>query len=199
LLAGAPPIRVLVGDKRHVTIDRALRLLGLGAPETVEADSQGRMDAHALRAALESGDDSTIVCAQAGEVNTGAFDDFEAIADATEAHRAWLHVDGAFGLWAAASPALRHLVRGAERADSWITDAHKWLNVPYDPALVLCARVLPPGSWLRGLRGAPLARPDGARRAPERRRPEPGALPLRVGRADGRGPPCGPRSPARSG
>jgi glutamate/tyrosine decarboxylase-like PLP-dependent enzyme len=136
-LAGGPRIRVLVGEQRHVTIDRALRLLGLGAPETVAADDQGRMDAGALRAALGRGDGPTIVCAQAGEVNTGAFDPFEEIADATAAHGAWLHVDGAFGLWAAASPRLRGLVRGAERADSWITDAHKWLNVPYDSALVL--------------------------------------------------------------
>ena len=136
-LAGAPPIRVLVGEKRHVTIDRALRLLGLGAPEPVAADDQGRMDVAALRAALAAGGGPTITCAQAGEVNTGAFDDFEAIAEATAAHGAWLHVDGAFGLWAAASPRLRHLVRGAERAQSWITDAHKWLNVPYDSALVL--------------------------------------------------------------
>jgi glutamate/tyrosine decarboxylase-like PLP-dependent enzyme len=97
------------------------------------------MDADALRAALEAGDGPTIVCAQAGEVNTGAFDPFEQIADAAAAHGAWLHIDGAFGLWAAASPRLRHLVRGAERADSWITDAHKWLNVPYDSALVLCS------------------------------------------------------------
>jgi glutamate/tyrosine decarboxylase-like PLP-dependent enzyme len=111
----------------------------LGAPEPVAADDQGRMDADALRAALEAGDGPTIVCAQAGEVNTGAFDPFEQIADAAAAHGAWLHIDGAFGLWAAASPRLRHLVRGAERADSWITDAHKWLNVPYDSALVLCS------------------------------------------------------------
>ena len=136
-LAGGPRVRVLVGAQRHVTIDRALRLLGLGAPETVAADDQGRMDADALRAVLERDDGPTIVCAQAGEVNTGAFDPFEEIADAAAAHGAWLHVDGAFGLWAAASPRLRHLVRGAERADSWITDAHKWLNVPYDSALVL--------------------------------------------------------------
>jgi len=136
-LAGGPHIRVLVGEQRHVTIDRALRLLGLGAPETVAADDQGRMDPAALRAALAPGDGPTIVCAQAGEVNTGAFDPLEQIAAASAAHGAWLHVDGAFGLWAAASPRLRHLVRGVERADSWITDAHKWLNVPYDSALVL--------------------------------------------------------------
>jgi glutamate/tyrosine decarboxylase-like PLP-dependent enzyme len=136
-LSGAPKVRVLVGAKRHVTIDRALRLLGLGAPEAVAADSQGRMQAEELRTALASYDGPTIVCAQAGEVNTGAFDPFEEIADASKQHGAWLHVDGAFGLWAAASPELRKLVRGAERADSWITDAHKWLNVPYDSALVL--------------------------------------------------------------
>jgi glutamate/tyrosine decarboxylase-like PLP-dependent enzyme len=137
-LSGAPRVRVLVGEKRHVTIDRALRLLGLGAPETVAADGQGRMDAGGLREALESGAGPTIVCAQAGEVNTGAFDPLEEIAAAAADHGAWLHLDGAFGLWAAASPKYRHLVRGAELADSWITDAHKWLNVPYDSALVLC-------------------------------------------------------------
>jgi glutamate/tyrosine decarboxylase-like PLP-dependent enzyme len=139
-LSGAPRVRVLVGDKRHVTVDRALRLLGLGAPEVLPADDQGRMDAGALEHALAGGGDGpTIVCAQAGEVNTGAFDDFDAIADAAERAGAWLHVDGAFGLWAAASPELRGLTRGVERAQSWVTDTHKWLNVPYDSALVLCA------------------------------------------------------------
>jgi glutamate/tyrosine decarboxylase-like PLP-dependent enzyme len=138
-LAGGPHIRVIVGAQRHVTIDRAVRLLGLGAPEVVAADDQGRMKLTALRDALREGDGPTIVCAQAGEVNTGAFDPFDEIADAAAEHGAWLHVDGAFGLWAAASPRLRHLVHGVERADSWITDAHKWLNVPYDSALVLCA------------------------------------------------------------
>jgi glutamate/tyrosine decarboxylase-like PLP-dependent enzyme len=138
-LGGGPPVRILVGEKRHVTIDRALRLLGLGAPETVRADDQGSMDAAALRTALRLGGGPTIVCAQAGEVNTGAFDPFHEIADAAAEHDAWLHVDGAFGLWAAATPRLRHLVHGVERAHSWITDAHKWLNVPYDSALVVCA------------------------------------------------------------
>jgi glutamate/tyrosine decarboxylase-like PLP-dependent enzyme len=136
-LAGGPRVRVLVGAKRHITIDRALRLLGLGAPEPVAADSQGRTEADALRAALATYDGPTIVCAQAGEVNTGAFDPFEEIAAAAHNHGAWLHVDGAFGLWAGASSELRELVRGVERADSWVTDAHKWLNVPYDSALVL--------------------------------------------------------------
>jgi glutamate/tyrosine decarboxylase-like PLP-dependent enzyme len=138
-LAGGPRVRVLVGEKRHVTIDRALRLLGLGAPEIVSADDQGRIDVTALRAALQNANAPTIVCAQAGEVNTGAFDAFEEIADAVGDAHAWLHVDGAFGLWAAASPKYRQLVKGVERADSWITDAHKWLNVPYDSALVLCS------------------------------------------------------------
>jgi glutamate/tyrosine decarboxylase-like PLP-dependent enzyme len=130
---------VIVGERRHVTIDRALRLLGLGAPEVVASDDQGRMQVAALRRALAKETAPTIVCAQAGEVNTGAFDPFEDIAEAAQQHGAWLHVDGAFGLWAAASPQLRHLVRGVDRADSWITDAHKWLNVPYDSAFVLCA------------------------------------------------------------
>jgi glutamate/tyrosine decarboxylase-like PLP-dependent enzyme len=136
-LAGSPPIRVVVGEKRHVTVDRALRLLGIGAAalEVVPADDQGRLRVDELRL----GDGPTIVCAQAGEINTGAMDDFDSIADACAAHGAWLHVDGAFGLWAAASPELRELVRGVERADSWATDAHKWLNVPYDSGLAFCA------------------------------------------------------------
>jgi glutamate/tyrosine decarboxylase-like PLP-dependent enzyme len=138
-LSGGPRVRVLAGEKRHVTIDRALRLLGLGTPDLVPADSQGRMDAAALHDALLGERSPTIVCAQAGEVNTGAFDPLEAIADAVDEHNAWLHVDGAFGLWAAASPQLKDLVRGANRAHSWITDTHKWLNVPYDSAVVLCA------------------------------------------------------------
>ena len=136
-LTGAPAVRVLVGEKRHVTVDRALRLLGLGAPTVVAADDQGRVQVASLREAL--GDGPTIVCAQAGEVNTGAFDPLPEIADACEQAGAWLHVDGAFGLWAAVAPARQHLVDGIERADSWTTDAHKWLNVPYDSGIVLCA------------------------------------------------------------
>jgi glutamate/tyrosine decarboxylase-like PLP-dependent enzyme len=139
-LAGSPPIRVVVGEERHVTVDRALRLLGIGADAlvVVPADEQGRLCAEALPAALES-EAPTIVCAQAGNVNTGAFDPLPAIADAARRAGAWLHVDGAFGLWAAAAPSLRHLVAGVERADSWTTDAHKWLNVPYDSGLAFCA------------------------------------------------------------
>jgi glutamate/tyrosine decarboxylase-like PLP-dependent enzyme len=138
-LTGAPPVRVLVGEQRHVTVDRALRLLGLGAPTTVPADDQGRMEAAALAEALADEAGPTIVCAQAGDVNSGAFDPLPQIADACEAARAWLHVDGAFGIWAAVSPRFRHLVAGIERADSWTTDAHKWLQVPYDSGLVFCA------------------------------------------------------------
>ena len=136
-LAGAPPIRVVVGAKRHVTIDRALRLLGIGASslEVVPVDDQGRMRVDELRL----GDGPTIVCGQAGEVNTGAFDDLDAIADVAAETGAWFHVDGAFGLWAAASPQLRHLLHGSERADSWATDGHKWLNVPYDSGIAFCA------------------------------------------------------------
>jgi glutamate/tyrosine decarboxylase-like PLP-dependent enzyme len=138
-LQGAPRVRVLAGAKRHVTLDRALRLLGLGAPTVVDADEQGRMRADALARALADGEGPTIVCAQAGEVNTGSFDSLVDIAGACEDSGAWLHVDGAFGIWAAVSPRLRHLVAGIERADSWTTDAHKWLNVPYDSGIVLCA------------------------------------------------------------
>jgi glutamate/tyrosine decarboxylase-like PLP-dependent enzyme len=138
-LSGAPPIRIVVGAQRHATIDRALRFLGLGAPRAiVPADDQGRIDTSALADVLAEDGGPTIVCVQAGEVNTGAFDDFAAAADAASEHGAWLHVDGAFGLWAAASPSLAHLVEGAERADSWATDMHKWLNVPYDSGIAFC-------------------------------------------------------------
>jgi glutamate/tyrosine decarboxylase-like PLP-dependent enzyme len=140
-LAGSPPIRVVAGAKRHVTIDRALRFLGLGnnAVVAVEADSQGRMQLEPLERALQGIDAPTIVCVQAGEVNTGSFDAISTVADLAEATGAWLHVDGAFGLWASASPELRHLVTGVARADSWATDAHKWLNVPYDCGLAFVA------------------------------------------------------------
>ena len=136
-LQGAPKIRVVAGARRHGTIDRALRMLGLGAPtDLVPVDDEGRMLVRELRI----GDEPTIVCAQAGEVNTGASDPFHAIADARDAAvNAWIHVDGAFGLWAAATDSLRRYVDGVDRADSWSTDAHKWLNVPYDSGLVFTA------------------------------------------------------------
>ena len=138
-LIGAPRVRVLTGEQAHVTIYRSLRLLGLGGETAVRvsADDQARMRPHALRAALAEGDGPTIVCAQAGNVATGAFDAFEEIADLCGDHGAWLHVDGAFGLWAAAVPSLQVLTRGLERASSWAVDAHKWLNVPYDCAMAI--------------------------------------------------------------
>jgi glutamate/tyrosine decarboxylase-like PLP-dependent enzyme len=140
-LAGSPPISVVVGRLRHVTVDRALRLLGIGASQlvVVPADSQGRMEPDGLRAALTGADEPTIVCAQAGEVNTGSFDSLPEIVEIVRATDAWLHVDGAFGMWAAASPTRRHLVEGIGLADSWACDAHKWLNVPYDCGLAFCA------------------------------------------------------------
>ena len=140
-LQGAPRLRVLVGDEAHVSVLGALRLIGLGARQVVRvaADGQGRMKPHALATALDADTDPAIVCAQAGNVNTGAFDALDAIADVCRRHDAWLHVDGAFGLWAAASATLRPHVHGVERADSWATDAHKWLNVPYDSGLVFTA------------------------------------------------------------
>ena len=140
-LQGAPRVRVLVGAERHATIDVALRYLGLGADtvEVVPADEQGRMRAEALYTALEGGEPGpTIVCAQAGNVNSGSFDPFAEICDIAHARDAWVHVDGAFGLWAAATETLQDRVHGVERADSWATDAHKWLNVPYDCGIVLC-------------------------------------------------------------
>jgi glutamate/tyrosine decarboxylase-like PLP-dependent enzyme len=140
-LAGSPRITVLVGAKRHSTIDRSLRYLGIGRAQirAVDALPDGRLDPAALAAALGEAHGPTIVCTQAGEVNTGVFDDLAAVADAVEGTGAWLHVDGAFGLWAAAAPSLRHLLAGSERADSWATDAHKWLNVPYDCGIAFCA------------------------------------------------------------
>jgi glutamate/tyrosine decarboxylase-like PLP-dependent enzyme len=144
-LQGAPPLRVIVGDEVHVSVLGALRYLGIGSNQVVRvaADDQGRMTPEALAielsSGLTSGNRPTIVCAQAGNVNTGAFDPFETVVELAHAHEAWVHVDGAFGLWAAASPALKHHVAGVERADSWATDAHKWLNVPYDSGLVFVA------------------------------------------------------------
>jgi glutamate/tyrosine decarboxylase-like PLP-dependent enzyme len=140
-LFGAPPIDVVVGEEAHYTIFMALRLLGLGAQRLrrVPTDGQGRMRADELARALAARPGPCIVCAQAGNVNTGAFDPLVEIADAARQRGAWLHVDGAFGLWAAASPELGRLVDGITSADSIATDAHKWLNAPYDSGLVLTA------------------------------------------------------------
>jgi glutamate/tyrosine decarboxylase-like PLP-dependent enzyme len=140
-LFGAPPIDVVVSEGSHYTISTSLRLLGLGTDRVhwVPTDAQGRMRADELARVLKHTSEPCVVCAQAGNVNTGAFDPIQAIAAETAERGAWLHVDGAFGLWAAASPSLRHLVTGIERADSIAADAHKWLNVPYDCGIVLCA------------------------------------------------------------
>jgi glutamate/tyrosine decarboxylase-like PLP-dependent enzyme len=140
-LQGAPRIRVVAGAERHATIDRAIRLLGLGegAIDVIPADANGAMDPDALEDALASGSDRpTIVCAQAGNVNTGACDDLRRIGAAAREAGAWLHVDGAFGLWAAASPGTYALVEGLELADSWACDGHKWLNVAYDSGYAFC-------------------------------------------------------------
>ena len=141
-LAGSPPITVVVGALRHVTVDRALRLLGIGSSQlvVVPADGHGRMQPDGLRAVLAEIDGPAIVCAQAGEVNTGSYDPFPEIVEIVRETNAWLHVDGAFGLWVAASPARRHLVDGVTGADSWATDGHKWLNVPYDCGLMFCTQ-----------------------------------------------------------
>ncbi len=140
-LWGAPRLRVLAGQGRHGSIDRALRFLGVGgaAIVPVDCDDQGRMRTAALRSALDQGNGPAIVCAQVGNVNSGAVDPVGEICEVAHQHGAWVHVDGAFGMWAAASPRLRPLVTGVELADSWATDAHKWLNVPYDSGLVFCA------------------------------------------------------------
>jgi len=141
-LLGGPAVRVVANEERHATIDRSLRLLGLGtaALEPVPADATGAIDVGALDAVLTSRPTApTIVCLQAGNVNTGACDDLAASVAVAHAHGAWAHVDGAFGLWAAASPKTRSLVAGIETADSWGTDGHKWLNVPYDSGYAFCA------------------------------------------------------------
>ena len=141
-LQAAPAIRVVASAERHATIDRALRLLGLGAAalEEVAPGVQGAVDTADLGRVLARGPKApTIVCLQAGNVNSGAFDDLESAVAIAHSHGAWARVDGAFGLWAAASARTRHLVAGFEAADSWATDGHKWLNVPYDSGYAFCA------------------------------------------------------------
>jgi glutamate/tyrosine decarboxylase-like PLP-dependent enzyme len=137
-LFGAPELPVVVGAEAHVTIHASLEMLGLGRERVhrVAVDGQGRMRPEALREVLASLDRPALVCAQAGNVNTGAFDPLRAVAAITHEHGGWLHVDGAFGMWAAVSPSQASLVTGLGDADSWTTDAHKWLNVPYDSGIV---------------------------------------------------------------
>lgn len=140
-LAGAPPVRVVAGAERHACVDASIRQLGLGTDNLVlvEADEQGRMRVDRLAAVFDGPPRPTIVVAQAGNVNTGACDDLAAVNEIAHGHAAWVHVDGAFGLWAAASPSYRHLVTGHDGCDSWATDGHKWLNVPYDSGFAFCA------------------------------------------------------------
>jgi glutamate/tyrosine decarboxylase-like PLP-dependent enzyme len=137
-LFGAPPVDVVVGERVHSTVSKSLSLVGLGRTRVhvVPADDQGRMRADQLPDLAGP----ALVCAQAGEVNTGAFDPFDPIADWVAEREGWLHVDGAFGLWAAADPGRAELVRGLDRADSWATDGHKWLNVTYDCGIAFVRR-----------------------------------------------------------
>ncbi|HEV7743261.1 MAG TPA: pyridoxal-dependent decarboxylase [Pseudolysinimonas sp.] len=138
-LSGAPHVRVLAGAERHSSVDMALRYLGLGEAELVPSDAEGRIDPVALRAALAGSTGPTIVCLQAGNVHSGSFDPFADPIAAAHEVGAWVHVDGAFGLWAAATPTLTHLTEGMAGADSWTTDAHKTLNVPYDCGVAIVA------------------------------------------------------------
>jgi glutamate/tyrosine decarboxylase-like PLP-dependent enzyme len=164
-LFGAPPVTVVVGDEVHVSLLKALALLGLGRDRVVRVpvDGQGRMDA----SALPRFDGATIVCMQAGNVNTGASDPFVPVIETARAARAWVHVDGAFGLWARAAPARADLVNGVDGADSWATDAHKWLNAPYDSGIAFVreadalrgAMAATAAAYLAGARGG-VADPD---------------------------------------
>jgi glutamate/tyrosine decarboxylase-like PLP-dependent enzyme len=141
-LYGAPEVTVIVGDEQHETVDVALRFLGLGEARSiaVPADDQGRIRLDALADTLaQASGNPLIVCLQAGNVHSGAFDPIGDAVDLAHRYGAWVHIDGAFGLWAAASPSYRALVAGAERADSWATDAHKTLNVPYDNGIAIVA------------------------------------------------------------
>ena len=134
-LYGAPPIRILSSAQRHGSFERAVRLLGLGREQVIylTSDEHDRLEPESLQKALESDRSApTIVLLQAGDINIGAFDDFEALIPIAKRYGAWVHVDGAFGLWTASSPHYQHLVKGVEAADSWATDGHKWLNVPFD-------------------------------------------------------------------
>jgi len=173
-LAGGPAVRVLAGRERHDSIDLALRYAGLPSPELVDVDDQGRVRPDALADALRAGSGGpTLVLLQAGNLHSGASDPFDACVPLAHEHGAWVHVDGAFGLWAAAAPTYRHLTAGVESADSWATDAHKTLNVPYDCGVVvvrdpaaLTASMSVHGDYLIQEAGDPFGRvPEMSRRA----------------------------------
>jgi glutamate/tyrosine decarboxylase-like PLP-dependent enzyme len=141
-LYSAPPIRILSSTEHHGSFERAVRLLGLGTShiKSLETDDQGRLLPHALELELRNEPNGpTLVLLQAGDVNIGAYDSFETLIPIAKRYGAWVHIDGAFGLWAGASPRLRHLVKGVEAADSWATDGHKWLNVPFDSGFAFVA------------------------------------------------------------
>jgi len=141
-LAGAPPLKILTTENRHESILRSARLLGVGTDAIVymRADNSGRIALRALEEALrQTGSDPTVICLQAGDLNTGVFDPFEPACRLAHAAKSWVHVDGAFGLWAAVSERHRHLLAGVQLADSWATDGHKWLNLPFDSGLVFVA------------------------------------------------------------
>ena len=141
-LYGAPPIRILSSSARHGSFERAVRLLGFGTShiKLLETDDQSRLLPDALEEELRHQPDvPTLVLLQAGDINIGAYDSFEKLIPLAKRYGAWVHVDGAFGLWAGASPRLRHLVKGVEAADSWATDGHKWLNVPFDSGFAFVA------------------------------------------------------------
>jgi glutamate/tyrosine decarboxylase-like PLP-dependent enzyme len=168
-LFGAPEVKVVVGAEAHPTLLKALGMLGLGRKRltTVSVDGQGRMRADGLPALSKS--EPTIVCIQAGNVNTGAFDPAAEICAVAHETGSWVHVDGAFGLWAAASPRRSHLVAGVAEADSWATDAHKWLNVPYDSGLAFVRR---PESLKAAMAISAAYLPEGEVREPMQYTPE---------------------------
>ncbi|MET0844170.1 MAG: pyridoxal-dependent decarboxylase, partial [Mycetocola sp.] len=139
-LTGAPRVTVLVGAERHTSVDLALRYLGLGSPTPVASDDQGRIRTDALAQALDATDGPVILCLQAGNLHSGSFDPMRESIDLAHVRGAWVHVDGAFGLWAAASPLYATHLDGIGQADSWATDAHKTLNVPYDCGLAVVAK-----------------------------------------------------------
>ena len=148
-LSGAPSIRVLASN-RHGSVERAIRLLGIGEDNVidVELNEDSQVTPEGLGVALGAAPDTaTIVVLQAGDLNSGSFDDYRAVIPVAQRHGAWVHVDGAFGLWAGASACYRHLLDGVGLADSWATDGHKWLNVPYDSGYAFVAgrrRIAPP-------------------------------------------------------
>src|SRR5215211_3384850 len=168
-LTGAPPVRILVGDEVHVSLLKALRLLGFGSAgvERIPVDANGAMQPGGMAAALRDSVGPAIVCAQAGNVNTGACDPLPPIVAAAREAGGWVHVDGAFGLWAAASPALASLAAGAGGADSWALDAHKWLNVPYDCGVAIVADAEAHTAAMSATADYLLAADDGLTKTPE--------------------------------